>query len=316
MLPRDPAMLACVDMDAIEAMFTAVECSGQLCVRALDTGREVCLHADHQVVAASVFKVLVAIEAEAGFADGWLDPGQPVTLTPEHRTYGPTGFSLFQDTVTASLRDLVVAMLTISDNVATDALLHEIGLDRVNAAAGRLGLVSTVIPGDVYGLVNSIAVDAGFDDWAAMQAWEATSPAKEDNASRTRAVLAGEALDPSRTTRTSASDMARLLELIWADAAAPPAACERVRQIMARQLTRHRLAAGFPPPAKVAAKSGSLIGMIRNEVGVVTFPDGRKFAAAVFTQADRPGRNDAAINAVIGQAAAAVVQILSQSGRP
>jgi beta-lactamase class A len=84
-----------------------------------------------------------------------------------------------------------------------------------------------------------------------------------------------------------------------------------VRQVLARQLTRHRLAAGFPPPAKVAAKSGSLIGMIRNEVGVVTFPDGRQFAAAVFTQADRPGRDDAAINAVIGQAAAAAVQLLS-----
>jgi beta-lactamase class A len=309
-------MLACVDMDAIEAMFAAVECTGQLCVRALDTGDELCLKADQQVVAASVFKVLVAVEAEARFADGRLDPRQQVTLRPDGRTPGPTGFSLFQDEVTATLRDLVVAMLTISDNVATDALLHEIGIDKVNAAAERLGLGSTVIPGDVYKLVNSIAVDAGFDNWAAMQAWEATSPAREDNAGRMRAVLAGEALDPSRTIRTCARDMAWLLQLIWADAAAPPAACERVRQIMARQLTRHRLAAGFPPPAKVAAKSGSLIGMIRNEVGVVTFPDGRQFAAAVFTQADRPGRNDAAINSVIGQAAAASVQILSRSGRP
>jgi beta-lactamase class A len=309
-------MLAGMDTDAIDAMFAAAGCTGQLCVRALDTGDELCRKADQQVVAASVFKVLVAVEAEASFADGRLDPRQQVTLQPDGRTPGPTGFSLFQDEVTATLRDLVVAMLTISDNVATDALLHEIGIEKVNATAGRLGLASTVIAGDVYRLVNSIAVDAGFDNWAAMQAWEATSNAKADDANRTRAVLAGVALDPSRTTRTSALDMARLLELIWADMAAPPAACDRVRQIMARQLTRHRLAAGFPPPAKVAAKSGSLIGMIRNEVGVVTVPDGRQFAAAVFTQADRPGRNDAAINAVIGQAAAAAVQMLSQSSRP
>jgi beta-lactamase class A len=235
-------MLAAMDVDAILEMFAAVECTGQLCVRDLDTGQEVGLAADQQVVAASVFKVLVAVVAEAGCAEGWLDPLHQVTLPPDGRTPGPTGFSLFQDETTATLRDLVVAMLTISDNVATDALLREIGIDRVNATAERLGLASTFIPGNIYRMVNSIAVDAGFDDWAAMQAWEATSPAKDDNASRMRAVLAGEALDPSRTTRTSARDMARLLELIWAETAAPPAACDRVRQIMARQLTRHRLA--------------------------------------------------------------------------
>jgi beta-lactamase class A len=36
-----------------------------------------------------------------------------------------------------------------------------------------------------------------------------------------------------------------------------------------QQLTKHRLAAGFPPPARVHAKSGSLVGVVRNEIGVI-----------------------------------------------
>jgi beta-lactamase class A len=74
---------------------------------------------------------------------------------------------------------------------------------------------------------------------------------------------------------------------------------------MRRQLTRHRLAAAFPAPAVVAAKSGSLIGVVRNEAGVVEYPGGRGYAVAVFASARRPWQDDAAINAAIGTAAAA-----------
>jgi beta-lactamase class A len=68
----------------------------------------------------------------------------------------------------------------------------------------------------------------------------------------------------------------------------------------------HRLASGFRRPVEVAAKSGSLIGIVRNEIGVISYPDGRRYAAAVF---DRPplGSDDAAINAAIGTAASHAV---------
>lgn len=69
--------------------------------------------------------------------------------------------------------------------------------------------------------------------------------------------------------------------------------------------------AAFPPPAKVAAKSGSLIGVVRNEAGVIEYPDGRAYCAAVLAQAHQPWHDDAAINAVIGSAAAAAVGMLS-----
>ena len=294
----------------ITDLFEQAGCTGQLCVQSLDGGQEAAIEADRSAVAASVFKVSVALAAETQFAEGRLDPRERITLSAANRTPGPIGFPLFNDDVEVSLRDLVVAMLTISDNMATDALLGRVGIDAVNAGSARLGLANTVIAADLRTIVNSIGHDAGFKDWDAIWEWAVQPHSEDDEARLTVRMAAANALIPSRTTRTTPREMAALLRLIWSDDAGPPQACERVRQLMGRQLTKHRLAAAFLPPARVAAKSGSLIGVVRNEVGVIEYPDGRGYAAAVFTQAHHPWRNEAAINAAIGAAAAAAVRML------
>ena len=132
---------------SIRETFEQAGCAGQLCVQSLDSTQEVAVDADRPVVSASVFKVCVALEAETQFAEGRLDPRERVTLAATNRTPGNIGFSLFRDDVAVSLQDLVVAMLTISDNHATDALLERIGIDAVNASSIRLGLAGTVIAG-------------------------------------------------------------------------------------------------------------------------------------------------------------------------
>ena len=299
-------MLNPMDAD-IPVLFDRAGCTGQLCVLSLDGAQQMAVDADRPAVPASVIKILIALEAETQFAEGQLDPRERVTLRAAERTPGPVLFSLFQDDVRASLRDLVVAMLTISDNVATDALLDRMGLDAVNARAADLGLAGTVVVANLRTIVNSIGRDAGFADWDAMWEWAAQPLSAADEQALVSRIAPAAALDPARTTRTTARDMATLLRLIWSDQAGPLVACQRVRQLMRCQLTRHRLAAAFPAPAVVAAKSGSLVGVVRNEAGVIEYPGGRGFAAAVFAQARRPWQDDAAINAVIGTAAAAAV---------
>jgi beta-lactamase class A len=123
----------------IQEMFEQAGCAGQLCVLSLDGTQEVAVDADRSVVTGSVFKISVALEAETQFADGRLDPRERVTLPAATRTPGSTGVSLFRDDVEVSLQDLVVAMLTISDNHATDALLDRVSIDAVNASSIRLG---------------------------------------------------------------------------------------------------------------------------------------------------------------------------------
>jgi beta-lactamase class A len=299
----------------IREMFDQAECTGQFCVQSLDGQQEAAVDAERPAVSASVFKVSVALEAETQFADGRLDPRQRVTLRAADRTPGNVGFSLFRDDVEASLRDLVVAMLTISDNAATDALLGRLGTDAVNASSARLGLTGTVITADLRTIINSMGQAAGFASWDAMWAWNERPHSTDEEDHLLRRLMAADALVPERTTRTTPRDMATLLRLIWTDQAGPPPACRRVRELMGQQLTKHRLAASFPPPARVFAKSGSLVGVVRNEIGVIEYPDGSGYTAAVFVRARQPWRGDAAINAAIGATAAAAVGMLRSETR-
>lgn len=294
----------------IEAIFEQAGCEGALCVQSLDGDTEFSLRADDPVVPASVAKVQIALEAEIWFAEGRLDPQERVTLSAADRTPGPTGISLFDDDAVVSLRDMIVLMLTISDNHTTDELLRRVGVDAVNGTATRLGLTGTVLESDLQAMLDSIGEDLGCAGWADSVAWAADA-SPEELARAGEQLLASRALDPSRGTRTTPRDMAKLLRLIWTDQAGPPAACERVRAVMAQQLTRHRIASGFRSPVRVAAKSGGLVGVVRNEIGVISYPDGRRYAAAVFTRS-RPGSDEAAINAAIGAATARAVAALRE----
>lgn len=296
----------------IEEIFRSAGAQGWLCVQSAESPAEVAIDADAPVVAASVIKVLIAIAAESAFDRGDLDPTGLVTLAAADRTPGPVGFSLFEDDVSVSGRDLVSMMLTISDNMAADTLLRMVGLDRVNRLAGDLGLSGTEVVSDLATMITSAARGAGFLDWAAMAAWTGSEHPVDEREQVQARVAAASALDPTCATRTTARDMCHLLRLIWEDRAGPAPACERVRLHLSRQLTRHRLAAAFPTPARVAAKSGGLFGIVRNEVGVIEQPSGQRFYAAVFTRTD-PQADEASVNSAIAAAAAASVRKCSTS---
>jgi beta-lactamase class A len=116
-------------------------------------------------------------------------------------------------------------------------------------------------------------------------------------------------LDPARTSRTTPAEMTKLLKLIWLDEAASAEACAEIRRIMALQVWPHRLTSGFPSGVTLAAKTGTLPG-IRNEAGVVTYPDGSRYAVAVFTRAHTYVDRQPLVDASIGKSAFAAVESL------
>ena len=101
----------------------------------------------------------------------------------------------------------------------------------------------------------------------------------------------------------------RRLTALWTDAAAPAEACATARAIMAQQIWPHRLTSGFPGDVAIAAKTGTLPSW-RNEAGVVTYPDGRRYAVAVFTRAHSLAERQPRVDASIGRAAHAAVEHL------
>ena len=268
---------------------------------------------EHRLVTpASVMKVQIALTVEDLIAAGRLDGASPRRLPAAARTPGPVGISLMRDDVIMSVRDLVVAMLTVSDNVATDELLALVGLDEVNRRTGNLGLAHTRIISDLGTMLDQLAGEVGFDDYAGLAAHDPAADGPPSREELVAGIAASAALDPGRGSRTTASDVVRLLRAIWTDAAGDPAACWRVREVMASQLTRARLASGFPASVGISAKSGGLLGVVRNEVGVVGLPDGRAYAVAVFTRREPPNNTDpAVVDTAIGRVARALVDELS-----
>lgn len=290
----------------MRALFDDLAVTGSAYAAPID-GSGVGFREDEPMTPASVMKIQVALAAAEAIATGALDGLDQRTLAPERRTAGPIGMSLLRDEVRMSVRDLIPQMLSISDNVATDELLSLVGLDRVNGLTTRLGLTGTRITGDLRSMLDDLAREAGFADYRAMDSHDpaAGPPSIEEVRQR---LHESATLDPARSSHTTAADTVRLLQVIWSDAGVSPQACATVRQAMGWQLTRHRIASGFGPDVAVAAKSGGLMGLVRNEAGVVTLPTGERYAIAVFTRnAPDPDLDPGRVDQGIGRIARALV---------
>jgi beta-lactamase class A len=257
---------------------------GSAFAASIDDSGGVGFREDELVSPASVMKVQVALSIENLIASGVLDGSAPVHVPEGRRTPGPVGMSLFHDEVSISLRDLVVMMLTISDNVATDALIGLAGLDAINQSTLELGLSNTEINSGIGQMLDSIAFEIGFKNYEELSEFVPTSESPRSQQEILRSIAQSAALDPSRGTHTTARDSVRLLQAIWTDRAGDPVACQRVRRMMGQQLSQARIASGFDAGEVIAAKSGGLLGVVRNEAGVVTTSDGRSFAVAIFTR--------------------------------
>lgn len=283
----------------LEAVLGAVGCRGSVHVRDLDRGTELGLREDAPIVLASMFKLPLLVALLRASDGGELDLCAPVEL--RDRTSGPTGLAAMQDPATMSVRDLARSMMAVSDNAAADALLGLVGLARVQATLAALDLRETVVLQDCADLQRLLLEDATARDAAQLAA-----RLHEDRELITRLRVR----DPSRTNRSTARELTRLLELIWADQAASPHACRLARTMMASQVWPHRLAAGFPGDDwAVASKTGTLPG-VRADAGVIEGPPGR-YAVAVVTITDAPASSAPQIDGVIGTLARISVDALA-----
>ena len=285
----------------IRTVFEDAGVRGWLHAGALDEPEQtVSVDADDVVPLASVYKLPLL----AGFCRlidlGEVDPRERVTLDPSTRTDGPTGLSLFADPVTASLRDLAVSMMTVSDNASADALLDVVGIRRLAELLESFGLQRTWVRRGTAAQLRHLQRQTGLD-----------------NADAALAVLADNdqtdpagAYDAANASASSARDLTLLLRRLWTGELLSPEQTAFVRATMHRQVFLHRLASGFPhDEVRVAGKTGTY-GALRHEVGVVTLPGGAAFAVAVFTRAARGDFRQPRVDAAIGEAARVAVDLL------
>ncbi|RLU83614.1 serine hydrolase [Streptomyces griseocarneus] len=280
----------------IRAAFAEAGVTGRLHAVDIDSGAETGVDGDHRVVTASVHKLCLLVTLHELAAAGRLDLTERIECPADTRTAGPTGLAAMLDPVRLSLRDAAYLMMAVSDNAAADILLERVGLDAVNRTTARLGLARTHAVHTFGQFLATIKEDAG--------------PGGARSLTDPRVIARLRALDPARTNHSTPRDMTRLLGAVWRDEACTPEHGAAMRRVLGLQVWPHRLASGFPfDDVHVAGKTGSLP-TVRNEVGVVEYPDGGRYAVAVFTRAASTAAVLPPADAVIGTAARLAVDAL------
>ncbi|MEO5578238.1 MAG: class A beta-lactamase [Sphingomicrobium sp.] len=273
-------------LEAIAALPT-----GRVGIAAIDlaTGREVAVRGSEAFPMASVVKIAVAAAYLSEVDAGHRSLAKSITLDESIRS-GSDGIGKLMPHpgVTLSAANLIELMLTVSDNTATDMLIADLGGTRVvQGWLDRNRVVGVRIDREIARLVlDNLGLPTLPGKTAAQTLW-----ASDPLTIEARAVaVASFDVDPRDTASPLA--IARFLARLDKGEMLKSASRTFLFDVMARCRTgADRIPAGVPSGTLVAHKTGTLAG-ISNDVGIVTLPDKRKMAIAVFTRgiAEGPAR--------------------------
>ena len=94
----------------------------------LKTGETVRVNPDAPVIAASVIKLAVLLEAFRRT----LEPNETCAVRPEDKVPSCGALTYLHDGLEVTLRDLATLMIILSDNTATNILIDRLGIENVN----------------------------------------------------------------------------------------------------------------------------------------------------------------------------------------
>lgn len=134
-----------MDLEAVRRLADSLPGNVGLYVKDTATGQELAVRAELPVEAASVIKIPVMAEAFRQKEAGLLDFAAQVTVPPEAKLPSCGALNYMHDGLTVQVRDLVVLMIILSDNTATNLLIDMLGKDNINAMIASMGLTGTVL---------------------------------------------------------------------------------------------------------------------------------------------------------------------------
>ena len=217
-----------------------------LYARDLRTGRTASINPDTAVNTASVIKIAVMLEAMYQVKEGRISFDDMLSLRKEDQVSGSGVLFLFRAPADINFETAIVLMITQSDNTATNLVLAHVGRERVNARLRTLGFPVTTS-------IRPIG-----------------HPGEGDQSPE---------LKPFGIGRTTAKEMAGILEAIDRCDLGDRKLCARMIDIMQHQFWRNCIphfledADTTEVASHVANKTGSL-NRVRNDVGIVYTKDG------------------------------------------
>lgn len=286
----------------IHEEWTRLGVAGHFLARNIDTTEELGFAADVPVPLASVAKVPIALAVLEVMADGLLDPAQQVRIDPETRSLGATGVAAFRYSATLAVGDLLHQMLAVSDNASCDALLDLLGIDAVADRLRVWGCTDIAIRHRQQALYECAVGAVGPDFRLALElairqdALDGPHPIKT--------------LDTAHGNIGTAAALVDLLQRVWRDEIATPAATAELRRLMSQQIFSHRLSSDLRADSiTVSAKTGTFL-HLRHEIGVVESETGGRVAIAALTRSDRRASVAHDIDLAIGAAARSAFELL------
>ncbi len=111
----------------------------------LITGETFGYQEDRPLQAASVIKIPVLIEAFSRIQGGDLEKDQMVTIRKEDKLPSCGALTYMHDGLVVTIEDLYTLMIILSDNTATNLLIRQLGMDKINSTLQELGLHNTRI---------------------------------------------------------------------------------------------------------------------------------------------------------------------------
>ena len=222
----------------------------------LDRPDSLLLGAATRFHAASMMKVPVLVQVFRDVDARRLRLGQRIPVVNVFRSLvdgSPYGLNASDDSDsslygrvgrTATVRELVELMITVSSNLATNILIDRVQAARAQATALALG-------------ADSIQVRRGVEDSKAYRA--------------------------GLNNTTTARDLGVLFAAIAQGRAASAASCRAMLDVLGRQHFNEGIPAGLPTGTRVAHKTGWITGT-HHDGGVVTAADGRRYVLVVLTR--------------------------------
>ena len=272
---------------ALEQLATRAR-PGILGVTVLDvgTGMAIRVNADRAYPMMSVFKAPVAATVFAQIDAGSLSLDQKVTIDSRDVEGGSAvpsiGAHFSGEQMTFTVRRLLTAAVSESDNTAADALVRLLGGPKIVTEFLRAHAI------------DGMRVD--LDEAGVTRIFEATEqggsipPRETDQQALARRQRGYSAylLDPrNRTTPDAAADF---LEKLWKGQLLSPDSTKRLLALMYGQTVPARLRIGLPADVRFADKAGTSYSLDRetaafNDIGIISEPNGRTVIVASFLTA-------------------------------
>jgi beta-lactamase class A len=238
-------------------------------VRNIETGAQVGINADDEFPMASTYKVAIMTQVFRDVEAGRLSLTERVPLTENELRPGSGLLRYMTPGLAPTIHDLVLMMITVSDNEATDLLLKRVGGGaRVTATLLQLGIPNIRVDRPTLEIIG---------DWLAAADPSSRGASAADlvkNRSLSKSPLTREQMDNAAKTltddprdHTSPRAMGELLTKIFKSEVVSEKSSQDMLAIMQNQQLKTRIPRYLEDVA-IASKSGT-IGDITNDVGIL-----------------------------------------------